>query len=106
MGSRPKWKQSERNLQAGDTGHRRYDDNKSTPRWRLAWLQVIRVDDDGKVRTISVPYRPLHATDKGQDYVSKTPQTLQIGVQRFAVLLARKGQEVPTHVEEQLTTST
>ena len=57
-------------------------------------------------RTITVSFRPRHATDKGKDYVSKTPQTLQIGVQRFAVLLAREEQEAPTHVDGQLTTST
>ena len=106
MVSRPEWKQLERNLQAGDIGHVRYDNNKSTPMWRLARIWHVKVDNDGRVRTITVSFRPQHATDKGKDYVSKTPQTLQIGVQMFAVLLAREEQEAPTHVDGQLTTST
>ena len=73
--------------------------------WRLARIQEVKVDDDGRVRTIIVSFRPRHAADKDKDYVSKTPKTLQIGVQRFAVLLAKEEQEAPIQDDGQLITS-
>ena len=95
MVARPKWKQSERNLQVGDIGHIKYDNDKGSATWRMARVQEIKVDDDGRVRTITVTCRPRNVTDKGKDYISKTPKTLEIGVQRFAVLLAKEEQDTP-----------
>ena len=45
-------------------------------------------DDDGIVRTVHVEFRLRHASDIGKAYVSKTPTEMEIGTQRFAVLLA------------------
>ena len=67
MVARPKWKQSERNLEVGDIGHVKYDNNMSTPMWRMARIQEVKVDDDGRVRTITVSFCPRHVTDKGKD---------------------------------------
>ena len=105
MVARQKWKQSERNLQVGDIGHIKYNNDKGSPTWRMARIQEIKVDDDGRVRTITVAFRPRNVTDKGKDYASKTPKTLEIGVQRFAVLLAKEEQGTPVQDGGQLVTS-
>ena len=106
MVARPKWKQSERNLQVGDIGHVKYDNDKSTPMWRMARIQEVKVDNGGRARTITVAFRTRNVTDKGKDYLSKTPKTLEIGVQRFAVLLAKEERGTPVQDEGQLATPT
>ena len=93
MVSRPKWKQNERNLQVGDIGHIKYDSKVSKATWRLARIEKADEDEDGRVRTILVSFRPRHVADKRKAYHYKEPQTLEIGVQRFAVLLAKEEQE-------------
>ena len=50
-------------------------------------------DEDGLVRTINVSFRPRHVRDKGKKYRSKEPLDMDIGVQRFAVMLPIEEQE-------------
>ena len=40
-------------------------------------------------------FRPRHVKDQGKPYKSKTPLAMEIGVQRFAVMLPRTEQEHP-----------
>ena len=49
---------------------------------------VADPDDDGVVRMVSVGFRPRHKSDNGKPYASKAEQTMTIGAQRFAVLMA------------------
>ena len=81
-----------------DIGHEKYDNNTSTPRWRMAQIQEEKVDDDGRVRTITMSFRPRQVTDKSK--------TLEIGVQRFAVLLTKEEQGAPVQDDGQMATST
>ena len=50
-------------------------------------------DDDGLVRTINVTFRPRHVRDQGKKYRVKQPLDMDIGVQRFAVMLPVEEQE-------------
>ena len=95
---RPKWKQSKRNLRMEETGRKKYDNNTSTPRWRMAQDQEEEVDDDGRVRTIITSFRPRQVTDKSK--------TLKIGVQRSTVLLTKEEQGTPVQDDGQMATST
>ena len=89
MVARPKWRSAVRNLQPGDIGHVRYQKAVGQHEWRLAMVETAEPDDDGTVRTVVVAFRPRHKKDTGKPYVSKTAQRLEIGVQRFAVLMAQ-----------------
>ena len=84
---RTKWRQAERNLQVGDIGLLRYEKQLGPNSWRLARITQASPDNDGLVRTIRVEFRPRHKKDVGKDYRSKLPQFMDIGVQRFAVVL-------------------
>ena len=53
----------------------------------LAKITRADPDDDGLVRTIRVEFRPRNKKDVGKGYRSKLPQFMDIGVQRFAVML-------------------
>ena len=50
-------------------------------------------DADGHVRTINVQFRPRHVRDRGKKYRAKQPLDMDIGVQRFAVMLPVEEQE-------------
>ena len=90
MVARPKWRSAVRNLRPGDIGHVRYQKSVGQHEWRLAMVEKAPEDDDGTVRTVVVAFRPRHKKDSGKPYVSKTAQRLEIGVQRFAVLMAEE----------------
>ena len=45
------------------------------------------------VRTVTVAFRPKNQKDVGKPYMTKDPQKLVIGVQRFAVLMATEEAE-------------
>ena len=53
----------------------------------VARVERVKSGEDGVVRTITVCFRPRHVSDKGQTYKSKPEEEMEIGVQRFAVLL-------------------
>ena len=88
MVARPKWRSASRNLRVGDLGHLKYLRKVGQDDWRLAVVVVADPDDDGVVRTVSVGFRPRHKSDSGKPYASKAEQTMTIGAQRFAVLMA------------------
>ena len=90
MVARPKWRTAVRNLRPGDIGHVRYQKTVGQQEWRLAMVEEAKPDEDGIVRTVVVAFRPRHKRDTGKPYVSKTAQRLEIGVQRFAVLMAQE----------------
>ena len=91
--ARPKWRVAVRNLRAGDVGHVKYSRAVGQHEWRIAMVEVAKPDDDGVVRTVTVAFRPRNKRDTGKPYVTKTAQRLEIGVQRFAVLLAAEETE-------------
>ena len=84
---RTKWRQAERNLRVGDIGLLKYEKQLGPDSWRLAKITRADPDDDGLVRTIGVEFRPRNKKDVGKGYRSKLPQFMDIGVQRFAVML-------------------
>ena len=90
---RTKWKQTVRNLQVGDIGLLKYDKALGSDSWRLARVAKVYPDDNGLVRTVNVCFRPRHVRDKGTKYRSKEPLDMDIGVQRFAVMLPVEEQE-------------
>ena len=71
------------------------------PRWRMARIQEVKVDGDGRARTITFAFRTRKVTDKGKDHLSKTPKTIEVGVQRLAVLLVKEERGAPVQDEEQ-----
>ena len=90
---RTKWKQAERNLQVGDIGLIKYEKSLGSDSWRLARVARADPDEDGLVRTINVCFRPRHVRDQGKKYRAKQPLGMDIGVQRFAVMLPVEEQE-------------
>ena len=84
---RTKWKQSVRNIKVGDIGVLKYDKSLGSDSWRLAKVVRVDPDADGHVRTINVQFRPRHVRDRGEKYRVKQPLDMDIGVQRFAVML-------------------
>ena len=69
--------------------------------WR-EWT-VSRLMRTGHVRTIVVSFHPRHKRDSGKPYISKKPQSMELAVQRFAVLLPMEEQEAgldPPHDAE------
>ena len=88
MVARSKWKQVHRSLQVGDIGHLHYDSKFGPDAWRLARVARALPDPDGQVRTVTVELRPRHVRDRTKPYHHKKPQTIEVAVQRFAVLLA------------------
>ena len=87
MVPRSKWKTAMRNVREGDVGHVHYDEKLGPQSWRIARVKHVKTGKDGLVRTITVCFRPRHVSDKGKAYKSKTPNEIEIGIQRFAVLL-------------------
>ena len=85
---RTKWKQEHRCVQVGDIGLLKYEQKLGPDAWRLVRVVKAHPGSDGLVRTITVEFRPSRATDKGAGYKTKVPQSIKIGVQRFAVMLA------------------
>ena len=90
---RSKWKQAERNLRVGDIGILKYEKSLGSDSWRLARIAKAAPDLDGLVRTITVQFRPRHVRDRGKKYRTKQPLEMDIGVQRFAVMLPVEEQE-------------
>ena len=74
----------------GDLGHIRYEQKLGTHTWQVARVVKVKLGDDQVVRTIMVNFRPRHVSDLCKKYVSKHPEEMEIGVQRFAVLLPIK----------------
>ena len=97
---RTKWKQTERNLQVGDIGLIKYDKALGSDSWRLARIARAVPDEDGLVRTINVAFRPRHVKDRGKKYRTKAPLDMDIGVQRFAVMLPVEEQEARMESED------
>ena len=97
---RTKWKQTVRNLQVGDIGVLRYENKLGPDSWRLARIIKADPDSDGLVRTIRVQFRPRHVRDKGKPYKVKKPLSMDIGIQRFAVMLPREEQDENAAVAE------
>ena len=89
---RSKWKQEVRNLQVGDIGLLKYEQKLGPDSWRLARISRADSDDDGRVRTVRVEFRPRHVRDRLKPYKTKTPLFMDIGVQRFAVMLPQEEQ--------------
>ena len=85
---RTKWKQVHRSVRVNDIGLLKYEQKLGPNAWRLVRVVEARPGSDGLVRTITVEFRPRRAADKGANYKSKAPQRMEIGVQRFAVMLA------------------
>ena len=88
MVARLKWRSAVRNIQQGDIGHIKYPKGVGQHEWRLAMVREANPDQDGIVRTITVSFRPRHKHDLAKPYKSKEAQTMTIGVQQFAVLMA------------------
>ena len=88
MVSRPKWKSAARNIRVGDLGHIKYERKLGHHMWHLARVVEVKPGEDGHVKTIIVEFCPHHIADRLKDYVWKSPNRLEIGVQRFSVLLA------------------
>ena len=93
MVPRSKWKTTSRNLRVGDIGHVRYENKFGPEAWRIARVAKVQNSQDGLVRTIEVAFRPRHTSDRSKPYQSKPEVHLEIGVQRFAVLLPVEEQE-------------
>ena len=81
-----------------ETGHEKYDDNTSTPRWRMTEDQKEEVDDDGKVRTVITSLRPQQVAEKSK--------TIKIEVQRYTMIPTKEGQGTPVQEDGQIATST
>ena len=90
---RQKWKQQHRNLEVGDIGLIKYEKKLGPDAWRMAKIVRVVPGQDGKVRTVQVQFRPRHAKDLDKPYRSKVPLTMEIGVQRFAVMLPKVEQD-------------
>ena len=71
----------------------KYDKALGSDSWRLARVACALPDSDGLVRTIKVQFRPRHVRDRGKKYRAKLPLEMEIGVQRFAVMLPVEEQE-------------
>ena len=80
MVPRTKWKSTERNIRVGDLGHIQYEQKLGAHTWRVARVVQVKMGEDNVVQTI-VSFRPRHITDMGKRYVSKRPETMEIGVQ-------------------------
>ena len=106
MVPRTKWKSSERNIQLGDIGHLHYDRKLGPDSWRLVKVTEVKPDSQGVVRTIRVCYRSRHSSDLGKKYKTRKQDKMEVGMQRFAVLLPVE-EQVPGsgEVEEILDTS-
>ena len=85
---RTKWKQVHRCVRVNDIGLLKYEQKLGPNAWRLVRVVEANPGSDGLVRTITVEFRPRRASDKGASYRAKVPQRMEIGVQRFAVMLA------------------
>ena len=100
MVPRSKWRSTERNVQVGDIGHILYEQKLGEHTWRVARVSRVKPSADGTVRTILVSFRPRHKSDNAKKYRSKKPLELEIGVQRFSVLLPVEEQDAE-HVDHE-----
>ena len=98
--SRTKWKTPHRDLQVGDIGMLRYEKKLGPDSWRMAKISEVIPGEDGKVRTIRVEFRPRDKRDSGKPYKTKVPLNMEIGVQRFAVMLPSSEQTREDVVQE------
>ena len=87
MVPRAKWKTTQRNVEIGDITLLRYDSKYGLDSWRLVRVTRIKTKEDGLVRTVEVKMRPCHVADAGKPYRVKQPMSIEVGVQRLAVLL-------------------
>ena len=76
----------------GDLGHIQYKHKVGSSTWQVTRVIAIKPSLDGVVRTITVGFRPRHMMDKAKKYCFKPQDTMEIGVQCFAVLLPIKEQ--------------
>ena len=90
---RATWKQEFRSVQVGDIGHIIYKSSLGKHAFRLCRIVSVSPDAHGRVRTAVVGFRPRHKADSSTKYTSKEPVTMEIGIQRFAVLLPKELQE-------------
>ena len=84
---RSTWKQEYRSVKVGDVGHILYKHSLGKSAFRLCRVITTSPDAHGVVRTCTVAFRPRHVAERGQQYVPKEPIAMDIGVQRFSVLL-------------------
>ena len=84
---RTKWKLPYRNVQVGDVGVLKYEQKLGPDAWRLARVVAVHPDENKLVRTITFGFRPRNVRDKGPAYGAKAAQNMDIGIQRFAVML-------------------
>ena len=87
MGPRTAWKQECRSVQVGDIGHIIYKGMYRLNAFRLCQVSEVCPNILGTVRTCIVQFRPSHTGDLSKPFVPNEPITMDVGVQRFAVLL-------------------
>ena len=91
---RRKWKTTHRNIQPGDVCHIKYQSKFASPTFRLCRVKSTFPDPEGVVRTCQVVMRPRRIGESGKAaYKHKSPEELEVGVQRLAVLLPVEEQD-------------
>ena len=90
---RSAWKHKFRNVRVGDIGHLQYKSTMGKSAYRLCRITSVSPDTHGVVRTCAISFRPRHRAETGPQYRAKEPESMTIGVQRFAVLLPVELQE-------------
>ena len=98
--ARKNWKQSERNSQVEGRGRKKNEIEHSMPGWRMARIQEVKVDEDGRARSINFAFHTRKVTDKERGHISKTTKTIEVGIQRLAVLLVKDERGAPVQGEE------
>ena len=71
----------------GDIGHIVYKGMYRLDAFRLCRVSKVCPNILGTVRTCTVQFRSSLTGDLGKPFVPKEPITMDVGVQRFAVLL-------------------
>jgi hypothetical protein len=91
---RRKWKTAHRNIQPGDVCHIKYPSKFASPTFRLCRVKSTFPDPEGVVRTCQVVMRPRRIGESGKvGYKHKSPEELEVGVQRLAVILPVEEQD-------------
>ena len=69
---------------------------QSMPGWRMNRIQEVKVDEDGRTRSMKIAFHTRKVADDGR---SNVPKTTEVGVQNLAVKLVRDEQEAPVWEE-------